>query len=93
MSGQMTRVTVPVTQMNGSESTFVENPVRRSFERDLALEIRRRHTCHTRYDSDRNDALVIETPKLDDATRTDRRMLSRLRRYAAPRAVRRDLST
>lgn len=25
---------------------------------------------------------VIETPKLDDATRTDRRMLSRLRRYA-----------
>jgi deoxyribonuclease-4 len=26
---------------------------------------------------------VIETPKLDDATRTDRRMLARLRRYAA----------
>jgi len=28
---------------------------------------------------------VIETPKLDDATRTDRRMLRRLRRYAAER--------
>jgi deoxyribonuclease-4 len=28
---------------------------------------------------------VIETPKLDDATATDRRMLRRLRRYAAGR--------
>ena len=28
---------------------------------------------------------VIETPKLDDATRTDRRMLDRLRRFAAGR--------
>jgi endonuclease IV len=26
---------------------------------------------------------VIETPKLDDAQKTDRRMLRRLRRYAA----------
>jgi deoxyribonuclease-4 len=26
---------------------------------------------------------LIETPKLDDATRTDKRMLARLRRYAA----------
>jgi hypothetical protein len=25
---------------------------------------------------------LIETPKLDDATKTDRRMLTRLRRYA-----------
>jgi len=26
---------------------------------------------------------LIETPKLDDATKTDSRMLARLRRYAA----------
>jgi deoxyribonuclease IV len=31
---------------------------------------------------------VIETPKLDDATRTDRRMLRRLRAYARPRPSR-----
>ncbi len=30
-------------------------------------------------------AKVLETPKLDDATKTDRRMLARLRRYAAGR--------
>jgi deoxyribonuclease-4 len=30
-------------------------------------------------------AKVLETPKLDDATRTDRKMLARLRRYAAGR--------
>ena len=31
---------------------------------------------------------VIETPKLDDATKTDRRMLARLRGYASPRPSR-----
>jgi deoxyribonuclease IV len=31
---------------------------------------------------------VIETPKLDDATRTDRRMLRRLRAYGRPRPAR-----
>jgi deoxyribonuclease-4 len=31
---------------------------------------------------------LIETPKLDDATRTDRRMLARLRRYAVTGAAR-----
>ena len=30
---------------------------------------------------------LIETPKLDDATRTDSRMLARLRRYATPSAT------
>ena len=35
---------------------------------------------------------VIETPKLDDATKTDRRMLRRLRAYARPSASRRRLS-
>jgi deoxyribonuclease-4 len=30
---------------------------------------------------------LIETPKLDDATKTDSRMLARLRRYAAAAAI------
>ncbi|HVB30725.1 MAG TPA: deoxyribonuclease IV [Gemmatimonadaceae bacterium] len=33
----------------------------------------------------RRVAKVLETPKLDDATKTDRKMLARLRRYAAGR--------
>ncbi|HVZ78678.1 MAG TPA: deoxyribonuclease IV [Gemmatimonadaceae bacterium] len=71
-----------VLHLNDSKAPFGSRRDRHELiaEGTLGAEPFRRIMTDDRF---RGVAKVLETPKLDDATKTDRKMLARLRRYAA----------